>query len=283
MVTVEHACSMLLTPLLASLLAAGTPSETLRPAVQWLRVDPFRSEAMVVTSVSLVGDGPAGQKEEHLQLHPTEVTRFELRVHKGSDAIVDHLEQGSAWIAHIDMPKLHLGDDTYVVALDERPTTIELSAKEFDAYLRAHGLDRIAKSWSRQGHENSPGELRHSRHFKTIFIRGSALDDFLTVPIGQDFEIVTLKNPYGLRPGDTLPVLLWFHGAPLTGCTISAVRWTNGKRTTTSAVTDALGRATFKLEAGDWLLETANVEPSKEPDVDWRSYAATLTFSVSAR
>jgi hypothetical protein len=275
---------MLLALWLTSLLTAGSPATTVRPAVHWLQVDPFRSDREVVTSLYLVGEGPTGQRDDHLKLSRDEVTRFELRVRKGSDAMIDHIEQGSPWIARIDMPQLHLGDDTYMVALDERPATVELSAKEFDAYLHAHGFDRIAKSWSRQGHEKAPGELRYSRHYKTIFLRGNVLDDFITVPIGQDFEIVTLKNPYGLRPGDTLPLLISLRGAPLVGCTVSAIRWNDGKRTAVSAVTDALGRVSLRLEgAGDWVIEAADLEPSKEPDVDWRGYAATLTFFLPPR
>ena len=45
--------------------------------------------------------------------------------------------------------------------------------------------------------------------------------------------------------------------------------------------TDATGKATFTIgRAGDWMFGLVHMEPSTEPDVEWRSYWATLTFSL---
>jgi hypothetical protein len=266
---------------LATLLSTGTPALPGTLPDRWLQVDPFRSSTTPVTSVSLFGGDPLGHPEQ-LGGHPrAAIGRFELRVPKGSDSMLDQLRDDSLWLVRIDMKHMELGDDSYFVALDELPVAIELTAQDFESYLRQEGLVAISAQRAKQGHAKALGELRHSRHLKSIFQRGSVVDDFVSMPIGQDLELVTLKNPYGLRAGSTLPVLLLFHGQPLAGHRVTAVKLIAGKPVARSANTDPLGRVSFVLDGdGVWLLRAAQIEPSKEPDVDWRSYGASLTFSL---
>jgi hypothetical protein len=245
-------------------------------------VEPFRSSTAPETSISLLGGDPLGRPEQ-LSQHPrAAVSRFELRVPKGSDSMLDQLRDDTPWLVQLDMKRLGLGDDSYFVALDELPVAVKLSTQDFESYLHQEGLDQVSAQRAKQGHAKTPGELRHSRNLKSIFQRGSVVDDFVSMPIGQDLELVTLKNPYGMRVGSSLLVLLLFHGQPLAGHRVSAVNLLAPKPVVRSTNTDALGRASFVLDGdGIWLLRASQLEPSKEPDVDWRSYAASLTFSLA--
>lgn len=266
--------------LATTLLVAAPASTTDGLSDRWLRVDPFRSSATVVTTVYLWSGDPAHPAQPK-QVKQSDLGRLEMRTPKGSDVMMDQLHADTAWLVRLDMQRLGLGDDTYLIALDENPVTLELKARDFQAYLRAQGLTDAEARRAKDGHVDSPGEVRHSEYMKSIFQRGSKPDDFVAMPVGQEFEIVTLQDPYKLRPGATLPVVLLFHGQPLPGRKVTATNLLKGRPGVHAVTTDSLGRASFVLdEAGEWLLRAAHIEPSKEPDVDWRSYKASLTFSL---
>jgi hypothetical protein len=266
--------------LLPLVFSAAVSSDPGSARDQWLQVDPFRSAIPVTTSVELfTGDF---EHPELVQRRPaTQYVRFDLRVPRGSDPMLDRLLETGPAICTLDMARLGLGANTYVLALDTMPSTSERGAAPFNAWLRKEGLQEVLSQRAKQGHEAAPGEERHTHHMKAIFQRGPDPSDFVTMPVGQDLEIVTLQNPNKLAVESSLPVLVLFHGQPLVGRTVTAWNRYDGRVRTKTARTDALGRASFVLDhPGDWLLRAVNLEPSKEPDADWRSYWASLTFSM---
>src|ERR1041384_1663396 len=132
---------------------------------------------------------------------------------------------------------------TYGAALSPRPGTISLEGAQFDAYLKEEGFDRVLgdrrakhelgkpvterrashgkavfhagsapgaqweRGWgARRGrHElGKPVTERRASHGKAVFQAGSALGDNWNEVFGYPAEIIPLRNPYALHPGDTL-------------------------------------------------------------------------------
>jgi len=266
--------------LLAALLSAATPG---RPAIpdHWLQIDPFRSPADVVTSVYLLAGVRFDEGKRVTPSKATDFTRCELREPQGNDAILDRVHAGAPELLRLDMERLALGANSYLLAVDERPVTVELAAPVFQALLREEGLQDVLSLREKQGHEKAPGELRYSHEMKAIFQRGNAPDDFVIMPSGQDLEIVVLQNPYKLKPGADLPLLVQFHGRPLPASRVTATNRSGGKTHSRTVRSDSLGRATIVLDQpGDWMLRAVAIEPSKEPDADWRGYWTSLTFAI---
>lgn len=57
------------------------------------------------------------------------------------------------------------------------------------------------------------GSLHSIKITKTLF----SWNDSMSKPVGQEYEIVPLKNPFILKVGDTLPVLVLENGKPAVG------------------------------------------------------------------
>jgi uncharacterized GH25 family protein len=102
-----------------------------------------------------------------------------------------------------------------------------------------------------------------------------------TRPIGQELEIVPAVDPTRLEIGARLPVQVLFRGKPLAGRAITAVVRHRGKSSAQTMRTDAQGRVRFRIgDRGSWIVRLVHMELSREPGADWRSYWASLTFSL---
>ena len=70
-------------------------------------------------------------------------------------------------------------------------------------------------------------------------------------------------------------------GKPLPGRALSCVNRYRGALMSKTVRTDSNGKASFALgRGGDWLLSLVHMEASKEEGADWRSYWASLSFSL---
>ncbi len=100
--------------------------------------------------------------------------------------------------------------------------------------------------------------------------------------VGQQLEMVVIKNPVLLKAGDEEIVQLYFATKAAPGQTITARHRENGKLSEVSAITDARGVARFHLEsAGVWVLSTNYVRPCKAcKDADTESFHATYAFEL---
>src|SRR5277367_651278 len=106
----------MLTSLVFSLALTAAPSSGLPAASdQWLQVDPFRSNTTVATTVALLA-GTFGHPDQALRRSAGEYMRFDLRVPKGSDVILDQVLETGPLLCRLDMVRLGLGDDSYLLA-----------------------------------------------------------------------------------------------------------------------------------------------------------------------
>lgn len=92
---------------------------------------------------------------------------------------------------------------------------------------------------------------------------------------GVPLDIVPLENPFLSKVGGSLPCRVLLRGKPLPGAKIE------GRTHETVATSDKEGNFQFRLAAGRQLLAVDYKEPVQDdPDADFISYTATLTFEV---
>ncbi len=172
---------------------------------------------------------------------------------------------------------------TYVVAYRGRPSTLELPAAKFEAYLREEGLDAVITQRRAAGASGQPGREHFSRYAKALVQVGEAQDTGTGRNLGLRLELVPEADPRRPEHARNLPVRLIFEGAPLPGAKLLA-QLEGEPAVQVAARSDAEGRAVLRLDRpGRWMVKAVHMVPLKgEPDADWESLWASLSFEVEA-
>jgi len=178
---------------------------------------------------------------------------------------------------------------TYVVGVSTNPTVFTLSAEDFNDYLQHDGVVDIIAQRERDGTTGDEATERYSKHVKAILQVGDARSDGYAHALGYPAEFVPLRNPYELGVGDDLEVRFLRDGDPVPNQIVYASHEgfhshdTEGEHTVAVTVrTDGDGIARIPLSArGRWFIRTIRmVQRPTEPDIDYESSWATLTFEI---
>lgn len=244
----------------------------------WLEIEPPASAAPAKAKVYLL----SGEHFTEAQpLRPRTRDRYtSLRVVSaaGRRDVTAEIREDQEPLA---TPGLGAAAGSFVIALDASPRVIQIGAKHFNEYLLEERLVDVLLLRALAGAEDEAGRERYTRNLKAIVQIGSRLDPVVTQPVGADLEVVPLAHPHGVAPGGALTVQVLFKGKPLAGRAIMAANRFRSDVGTKTVRTDANGKATFTLgRAGDWMFRMVHMERSSEPDVDWRSYWTSLTFTL---
>lgn len=207
---------------------------------------------------------------------------------------------------------------TWVAGVSTKPRNIELSAKDFNAYLEHDGVLDVLEDRQKQGELDSGAVERYSKHVKTLFQVGDVFTDDWNTVLGYPIEFVPQANPYKLHPGHRLEVKLLVDGRPLSGQLVYAgyapageeaeggfhthadgtshshdsnpesskdspdsgegAQFQGGER---QLRTDENGVVSLDITApGIWYLRTIHLVPSDEKGLTHESNWATLTFGI---
>lgn len=126
------------------------------------------------------------------------------------------------------------------------------------------------------------------QQFAKAIINVDTGDSNFVTPVGQKIEIVPLKNPFGLKEGDFLPIRILHEGNPLSSYpTVYATYLGFSTQDETYAYTttaDEEGIAEIKIiRPGVWMVKVNyKTHPTEElkDKCDELSYTATLSFEV---
>lgn len=168
-----------------------------------------------------------------------------------------------------------------VVEMTVFPRFIRIPAKDFNSYIHGEQLRQpLAARASAPANEREGREL-YSRYVKALV----GQSDRATQPVGHTLEIVPQRDPATLKPGEELPVIVLFNGKPLSDVAVFAVyagAKLEGHSYPVEAHTGQAGRASLKLDRpGLWYARLIHMVPAQgDPEIDWRSFFATLTFEV---
>ena len=169
-----------------------------------------------------------------------------------------------------------------IVEMTVQPRFIRLEAKLFAEYVAGEGFKQVSALRRERGAEDKDGRELYSRYSKLLF---GQLGESATQPLGHVLEIVPEKDPHSLAAAEPMVLTVIFKGKPLADAQIAAVysgAKLKGHEFPVVTRTDDQGKATLKLDRGGlWYVRLIYMEPAQnDPEIDWRSYFGTLTFSV---
>lgn len=177
---------------------------------------------------------------------------------------------------------------TYVLGVSTAPRMIELAPEAFNKYLRHDGVLDVLEQRTRDGQLKEPARERYSKHVKAVVQVGDVVSGAYDEVLGYPIEIVPLRDPNRLAPGGTLPVRVLMDGAPLPSQLVYASfsghhahDESGGHVEAFSGRTDDDGVARISVDRpGRWYIRLIHMVEVPEPDVDYESQWATLTFEV---
>lgn len=168
----------------------------------------------------------------------------------------------------------------HVVGYWSHPSSVELPADKFDAYLRDEGLDAIAAQRAARP-STAPVREHYARFAKSLLQAGPATASPADRRLGLPLELVAERNPYAIGPDQRLPLRLTYQERPLAGALVVAINSQN-PAARQSARSDAEGRVSFVVHPGGlWLVKAVHmVEAAPDSGAEWSSLWASLTFEV---
>lgn len=176
------------------------------------------------------------------------------------------------------------GDGTYVIGASTKPSVIELDAKDFNEYLKEDGLPDPLEERRKNGELGKDARERYSKHVKALVQVGATRTGKFATRLGYPAEIVPQSNPYNVKPGQALKVMVLVDGQPV------ANQYTVYGGTTPSGSTiperntrtDPAGLATITISGpGVWYVKFIKMTKLVgDPEVDYESKWSTLTFAV---
>jgi hypothetical protein len=169
----------------------------------------------------------------------------------------------------------------HVVGYLSHPSSVELPADKFDAYLHDEGLDAIATQRAARPRSAAPVREQYVRCAKSLLQVGPAVPSQTDRRLGLPLELIAERNPYAIGADRRLPLRLTYQDRPLAGALVVAINSLD-PAARQSARSDAEGRVSFVLRPGGlWLVKAVHmVEAAADSGADWSSLWASLTFEV---
>lgn len=243
----------------------------------WLEPDAFFLPVGEEVNVRLhVGDDFKSEAERPFQKKPT--VKFQLLSAKETLDLAAAGKEDQKPVARVKAK----APGNYLIALERAPQKITLAADKFNAYLAEEGLDAILEQRRKAGEDKAEGRERYSRSIKCLLQAGDQRDDTYKQVLGQRLEIVPQANPYALKAGAELAVLVQFEGKLLAGARVFAHHRDGEKVATQKLTTSKEGIAVVKLDkAGTWLVRLVHMRRcADDKEIDWESFWGALTFAV---
>lgn len=167
------------------------------------------------------------------------------------------------------------------LAVETQPKLITLDADKFNEYLIADGMPHIYRLRAKSKTLDKPGSERYSKYVKTLVKVGAERSGDPCQPIGLLLEIVPERDPFALKPGDTLPILVLFKGKPLPEANVGWQHPGDGETARGYVRTDAKGQALVPIsKSGLVTLRLTHMTRPQTAEHEWESFWTTLTFRV---
>ena len=191
----------------------------------------------------------------------------------------------------------YAGAGLAVLAVQLKPSFIEIPAAEFDAYLDEIGAAEALADRRKRKETRKPGREVYTKIAKTFArvvdpkkkLVEAPRRDTAAEPLGLPLELVLGADPSGLRAGGTLTATLLSEGKPAAG---QAVRVFAADGSASTLTTGADGTLSVPLaREGRLLLAATAIRRTTKADrrrgdvfrkADWESVWTSLALDVSA-
>lgn len=190
------------------------------------------------------------------------------------------------WSVAGDTSTFHIhtrGAGTYVIGASTRPSVIDLSADDFNMYLKEDGIPDALDARQKAGEMGKSARERYHKHVKALVQVGNARSAHYATALGYPAEIVPVENPYDLTSGSPLRIKTLVDGKPAANQLViyGGLTATETNIEPKSVRSDALGVATIPLSTpGTWYIKFINMTRVQGDSVDYESKWASLTFQV---
>ncbi|MFN2385962.1 MAG: DUF4198 domain-containing protein [Thermoanaerobaculia bacterium] len=237
----------------------------------WIEPSTFRPVAGQAVRVGLrVGERFRG---DGVARSAGRIERFIVRSAAGEREIPG--EEGGDPAGQASIPEPGLA----AIGYRSRSARADLPAEKFEQYLREEGLEKAIALRARRGESAKPSRELFSRCAKSLLAAGGSTAG-KDMPLGFPFEVVSERNPYVSRAGESFPFRVLLRGEPAADVLVVAIR-REAPDAPLTARSDAGGRVAFRLPAGGvWLVKAVHIEPIAAEDADWESFWASLTFEL---
>lgn len=180
------------------------------------------------------------------------------------------------------------GPGTYLAGVSTKPREIDLKAAEFNDYLRHDGIPDTLAERIKFNELKKDVRERYSKHVRAIFQVGDKLSDDYKRQLNYPAEIIPQQNPYALKVGDTITVLCTVEGQPARHQFLMAGWESRGGKLHVLDLletrADSNGFARVKLAgAGKWYIKFIHMTPLDDPNLNYESKWASLTFEIGSR
>jgi hypothetical protein len=159
------------------------------------------------------------------------------------------------------------------------PRILEIpEAESIEHYLEEIGApEAVWEAWKQDG-----GLWRESySKLARTYVRSSAGGESRCISEASEarFEILPMRDPTDLAPGDTLELQVLFDGEPLSGQAIGLVR--EGQEPDALLRSDDAGKVVITASGpGRHMIYATNLRPADGDEFNWESDFTTLTFEV---
>lgn len=177
-------------------------------------------------------------------------------------------------------------EGTAMVTFNSTNSSIQLNAKEFNAYLEEDGLTE-ALEYRKQHHEtDSSAKESYQRSVKTIVQVGNIKTDVYKKQTNLPLDIIPLNNPYALTSDRTMNMRVLFMGKPLANAKMKTWHRVAGKVSDSSFTTNEKGEFNFPLTiSGEWMVSCVHMvrldENANPIAIGWQSYWASVTWGYT--
>ncbi len=236
----------------------------------WLQPDKFFYRKGEILKLNfMVGENFMGERWD-LKRH--RLIRFDHHAGSYSSGLIETVSPGEGNNLELKLER----EGTNLFVMQSNNAFIELDAEKFNAYLKEDGLEDIIQYREKTGASQRGAREFYQRSAKLLVQVGDGRDDTFQKQVGLPLEIIPVKNPYALKPGQEMKFQIFFEGTPLP---FAMVKVWNRKDNAQNIYTEKDGTMTTRLSnSGAWMVSCVKMVPAREEGADWQSYWGSLVF-----
>lgn len=190
------------------------------------------------------------------------------------------------WSVAGDTSTFHIhtrGAGTYVIGASTKPSVIDLSADDFNLYLKEDGIPDVLEARQKAGELGKGARERYHKHIKALVQVGTERSNHYATPLGYPAEIIPMENPYSLASGASLRVRFLVDGKPVANQHAIYGGQTGNDAAIAPREVRSNGDGVAELAlttAGTWYIKFIHMARVRGDTVDYESKWASLTFQV---